>query len=249
MWDGPAASSPRVARRSLAAHPGGDARVHASERLPGDGRLQRPHEPDGRPLLARRARLRGREERPDQGLRQSLRPDADHLRRPEHERAQLLGSRHARLRARPRLPGEPLRVRPLRARCGDRRHRASLGHRRRALRPLPDAAGRNRGRLRHLGPALAPPGGRQHDDGARAGPDRGLVPAVSEPLDRQPRVRRGRRPLRQRRRRRELQLRRLGPGRQPAQPLRRPAGRGRRDVVSADCRGRRAAQPGSADDG
>ena len=176
-------------------------------------------------------------------------PTPTHLRRPEHERAQLLGSRHARLRARPRLPGESLRVRPLRARCGDRRHRAPLGHRRRALRPLPDAAGRDRGRLRRLGPALAPPGGRQRDDGARAGPDRGLVPAVSEPLDRQPRVRRGRRPLRQRRRRRELQLRRLGPGRQPAQPLRRPAGRGRRDVDSADRRGRRAAQPGSADDG
>ena len=67
--------------------------------------------------------------------------------------------------------------------------------------------------------------------------------------DRQPRVRRGRRPLRQRRRRRELQLRGLGPGRQPAQPLRRPAGRGRRHVVSADRRGRGAAQPGPADDG
>ncbi len=53
-----------------------------------------------------------------------------------------------------------------------------------------------------------------------------------------------RRPLRQRRRRGELQLRRLGPGRQPGQPVRRPARRRRRRPDPADRRGRRAAQPG-----
>ena len=62
------------------------------------------------------------------------------------------------------------------------------------------------------------------------------------------RVRRRRRALRERRRRRELQLRRLRPGRQPAQPVRRPARRRRRDADAADRRGRRAAQPGPADD-
>ena len=52
--------------------------------------------------------------------------------------------------------------------------------------------------------------------------------------------------LRERRRRRELQLRRLGPGRQPAEPVRRSAGRRRRHAEPADRRGRRPAQPGSA---
>ena len=52
--------------------------------------------------------------------------------------------------------------------------------------------------------------------------------------------------LRERRRRRELQLRRLRPGRQPRQPVRRPARRRRRHADSADRRGRRAAQPGPA---
>ena len=51
-----------------------------------------------------------------------------------------------------------------------------------------------------------------------------------------------------RRRRRELQLRRLRPGRQPAEPLRRSARRRRRHAHAADRRGRRAAQPGSPDD-
>ena len=117
----------------------------------------------------------------------------------------------------------------------------------RPLRPLPDTARRHGRRLRRLGTPLPAAGGRQHDDRHRAGADRGLVPAVSEPLGRQPRVRCRRRALRQRRRRRQLQLRRLGPGREPAQPVRRPARRPRLDPGAADRGGRCAAQPGPAD--
>ena len=47
-------------------------------------------------------------------------------------------------------------------------------------------------------------------------------------------------------RRRELQLRRLRAGRQPAQPVRRSARRRRRGADATDGRGRRAAQPGPA---
>ena len=54
----------------------------------------------------------------------------------------------------------------------------------------------------------------------------------------------GRGALRDRRRRRKLQLRRLGAGRHPAEPVRRSAGRRRRHAEPADRRGRRAAQPG-----
>ena len=74
-------------------------------RLHGVGRLHRPDEPDRRALRARRPRLRGREERPDQGLRQPRRHDADGLRRPPHRGPQLLGPRPARPGARPELPG------------------------------------------------------------------------------------------------------------------------------------------------
>ena len=83
------------------------------------------------------------------------------------------------------------------------------------------------------------------DAGHGAGADRGLVPAVPEPLDRVARIRRGRRAVRVGRRRRELQLRRLRPGRQSAQPVRRPARWRRRDAHAADRGGRRAAEPGS----
>ena len=82
--------------------------------------------------------------------------------------------------------------------------------------------------------------------GHRAGADRGLVPAVSEPLDRLARLRPRRRPVRERRRRSQLQLRRLRPGREPAQPLRRPAGWRRCGPHPTDRRGRGAAQPGPA---
>ena len=48
------------------------------------------------------------------------------------------------------------------------------------------------------------------------------------------------------RRRRRVRLHRLGPGRQPAQPVRRPAGRGRRRPHAADGRGRQPARAGPA---
>ena len=63
----------------------------------------------------------------------------------------------------------------------------------------PTPPGGDRGRVRRQRQALTAPGGRRRDDRPRAGADRGLVPAVSEPLDRQHGLRRRRRPLRQRR--------------------------------------------------
>ena len=74
------------------------------------------------------------------------------------------------------------------------------------------------------------------------------MPAVPEPLDGRSRLRRRRRALRNRRGRGELQLHRLGPGRQPAQPVRRSARHGGLGAVPADRRGWSAAEPGSADD-
>ena len=108
---------------------------------------------------------------------------------------------------------------------------------------MPDPARADRRRLHGERAPVAPSGVRQHDDRPRAGADRGLVPAISEPLDRRARLRARRGALRDRRRRRELQLRRLGTGRQPAEPVRRSAGRRRRHAQPADRRGRRPAQP------
>ena len=148
----------------------------------------------------------------------------------------------------PELPGRPVRLRPLhvRPRLGD-----AAARRRGARRAPPPTVARPRpgatdGRLRRQRPPLAAAGERQRHDRLRAGADRGLVPAVPEPLGRHRRVRPRRRALRERRRRRELQLRRLRPGRQPAQPVRRPARRRGRDADAADGRGRRAAEPGPA---
>ena len=81
----------------------------------------------------------------------------------------------------------------------DRRHCARL--QRHLRRP-------HRGGLQGQRAALAHPGRR-----LGAGDDRGLVPAVPEPLDRLAGVRARRPALRERRRRRELQLGRLRPGR------------------------------------
>ena len=189
--------------------------------------------PDGRVV-------RGREERPDQGVRQPLGPDADG-RGPTSARKVhdfwdrgLLG-----LALDPNFAARPVHL---------RRSTPTTRRRTRAQQPrwgddCPTPPGATddgcviTGRLSRL------VGGRRRDR-----PDRGLVPAVPEPLDRQPRVRRRRRAVRQRRRRRELQLRRLRAGRQPAQPVRGPAGGRRRDADAADRRGRRAAQPGHPHD-
>ena len=91
-----------------------------------------------------------------------------------------------------------------------------------------------------------------HHDGSRAGPDRGLVPAVRFPLRWGSGVRGRRGALRERRGRSELQLRRLRPGRrQPGkphseEPVRGPARRGGSDLDAADGRGRSAAFAGLA---
>ena len=99
-------------------------------------------------------------------------------------------------------------------------------------------------RVRRQRPAVAVPGERRREHRARAGPDQRLVPAVPEPLDRHRGVRARRRPVRERRRRRELQLRRLWPGRRharrhpdPGEPVQRPRQRGWRTP-----------QPGHSDD-
>ncbi len=140
----------------------------------------------------------------------------------------------------PELPGEPVRLRPLHlrphARLGERTaDGAPRGDLRRARRrpdlPPTDASSRA---------ALAAAGVRQRHDGLRAGLDRGLVPAVPEPLIGYGRVRPRRRALRERRRRCELHVLRLGAGRQSGQPLRRSPGGGRRcadatDVPKAEC--------------
>ena len=136
------------------------------------------------------------------------------------------------------LPDQPLRVRPVHVRRPDRRHGPGVERR------LPDAARPDDRRLRGQRPAVAAPGERRRQHRARAGAHQRLVPAAPEPLHRHGRVRARRRALRERRRRRELQRRRLRPDRRqpagtpdPGEPVRGP---GRR--------GRRAAEPGPADD-
>ena len=84
----------------------------------------------------------------------------------------------------------------------DRRHGAALGHAGRDVRRLPDAARRDRRRLRRERPGVAPDGCRRRHDRPREGPRRGLVPAVPEPRAGARSLRRGRLPLRHERRRR-----------------------------------------------
>ena len=158
-----------------------------------------------------RARLRRREERPDQGLRQPRRPDADG-RSPTCARnvhnfwdRGLLGH-GARTRASRPIRTSTSSTRTTPRSAAPRRAGAPPGVTSDGCPTPPGPTGDGcvvSGRLSRLD------GGRQRDDRARAGADRGLVPAVPEPLDRRARVRRRRRALRQRRRRRELQLRRL----------------------------------------
>ena len=152
----------------------------------------------------------------------------------------------------PELRDEQLHLRPLLLRRHDRRHAAQVGRGRPDVRPLSDAARRDDRRLRDQQPPHAPDGHRRGLDGQRDAAAQRLVPAVPEPLDRRARFRRGRLPLRQRRRRRQLQQRRLGPVRRrrgqsdSRQPLRRPALSRRHAADQAHRRGRRAAQPESA---
>ena len=77
-------------------------------------------------------------------------------------------------------------------------------------------------------------------------PHRGLVPAVPEPLARQPRLRAGRRPVRHRRRRRQLQRPGLRPARRLAsagRPSRRSTPAATRRTRAAPCAPRTSARP------
>ena len=212
-----------AARRGLRDRPGG---------VPGDHRLERPRQPDRDRVRRRRARVRGREARADRQLRLARRPDADGRRGPLERGPRLLGPRPARDGARPGVHHRAaVHLRPLHVQQGPVRRRvpALAGQ-------LPDAAGRDRRRLRRLRPALAPDA-----RGRRDAADHRLVPAVPEPLGRRPRLRARARALRLRRRRRLVQLRRLRPGRRAGQPVRRPR---RRGAHAADRGGRSAARPG-----
>ena len=119
------------------------------------------------------------------------RPDADRVRRPAHRGLQLLGPRPARPRARPATSRPTPYVYVLytydAAIGGPTPRWGTPGAIRRRL---PDAAGPDHRRLRGQRPALAADRDGQRDDRLRAGADRRLVPAVPEPLDRRPRVRR-----------------------------------------------------------
>ena len=168
------------------------------------------------------------------------------LRGPADEGLQLLGPGPARAGPAPEFPGDPLRLRALHLRRADRRNGPALGPGRRHDRSLPDSAGSNGRRLCGQRPALATAGLRRRDGRDRAGSHRGLVPAVSEPFDRQHRLRPRRRALRDRRRRSELQLCRLRAGRESPESGRRPARRSRRHPDAADGGGRGAAVAGPA---
>ena len=140
------------------------------------------------------------------------------------------------------LPDRPVRLRALRVRRPDRRHRADLERR------LPDPARPDHRRLPGVGAPVATADQRERHDRQRAGAHQRLVPAVPQPLDRHAPVRPRRVPLRHRRRRRQLQQRRLRAvrrdlRRRPGKPLRRPARCGRHGAEPTRCRGRRAAQP------
>ena len=98
--------------------------------------------------------------------------------------------------------------------------------------PAPPAGpGRAEPGLRRERPRVAPARERRRADGPRAGARRGLVPAVPVARRRRDRVRRGRLPLRDRRRGRVVPVLGLRPGRRPEQqlasdqPLRRSARR------------------------
>ena len=135
-------------RRRSGSHHGRDA----ADRLLRHVSLRRADPADQPPLRVRRPRVRGREERPDQGLRQPARHDPDG-RSPTCGRSRrLLGPRPARPRPRPGLPGYAVRLRPLHLR------RAALGGTGAGLeRRLPDAAGADDRRLRRQRPAVAAP--------------------------------------------------------------------------------------------
>ena len=165
------------------------------------------------PPSARRNRVRGqhRHQRPDGSDRRAAsRPTAGsssprraaasasiralprrrrQLHRPRTQGQQLLGPGPARVRPSTELPNHPLCLRPLHPRRRDRRDGAALE------RCLPVAARPDDRRLRRQRPPVAIYRSTANVCGRRAGPDRGLLPAVPEPLGRRSRVRTRRRPV------------------------------------------------------
>ena len=122
--------------------------------------------------------------------------------------------------------------------------RRSAARRRAGTTRCPTPPGSDDRRVRRQWPPVPAAGKRQRQHGARAGADQRLVPAVSEPLDRHRGVRARRCAVRERRRRRELLLCRLRPGRRIA---RRHADTGQ-PVRRSRQRGWRAAEPGHPHD-
>ena len=216
--------------------------VHVADRVSRLGGAERTGEPNGAAVRARRADLRRPEKRRDQGLSEPDRHEPDHCCRPVGRGRRLLGSWAARDGAAAGLLDQPVRLRALRVRRPDRWHRAALERR------LPDPARADHRRLPGVWAGVATADQRERHDRRRAGARQRLVPAVPEPFDRHALVRPRWKPLRHRRRRRQLQQRRLRPVRcdlcrRPGKLLRRPARSGRHAAESTRCRGWRAAQP------
>ena len=210
-------ASHRICTRSLHAIPTAGAAVagdvHAGLRRrdpPAQVRRRRRHRgPDGAgrgAVQSGRRPLRGGEGGADQAVRSATHAGARRGRprypRPGHV---VPGSRAARPRAPSAVPGRAVRLRALHLRRAAGWRRAPLERRVRC----PDRARR---RLRRDRPAGALHDGvrdRRTAARRRADPHPGrLVPAVPQPLDRRPGVRAGRHALRQRRRWRELRVRR-----------------------------------------
>ena len=109
-WPIPAARC-RLLLAALIAAGAGPARNgrsrHAAGRLPGDDSVQRARSAHGGRVCRERARLRGREERPHQGVRQPVGHDSDAVRRSAHEGPRLLGPRPGGNGARPQFPTRP----------------------------------------------------------------------------------------------------------------------------------------------
>ena len=197
--------------------------------------VHRPRRADVGALRRRRARLRRGEGRPRDPVRLARRPDAERVRGLPHARPRRRGSRPARHGARPAVhAGQAVRLRPLHVRQGPvHRPGPALG------RHVPDPA-----RRRPPTAASSPAGSRAHRRRPRAGADHGLVPAVPEPLDRRPRLRRRTaRSTSPAATARASTFADYGQDGAPVNPCGDPPGGAAADDA-ADRRGRRAAHPG-----
>ena len=123
-----------------------------TSRISGLGRLLGPDQPHRRQVRCRRARLRDREARPAESLRQPGRHDAHGGRRSPLRGRRLLGPRPAGDCARPELRDERVRVSPLHLRRTAGADGAGLERR------LPDSAGAEHRRVRRQRPTRPDPG-------------------------------------------------------------------------------------------